>query len=390
MSSDGFSEARTRRSVETSAASPSSAKYSQCSGISTASAATSAFKREQTKRRRAVDEDRDRNRCGWVRARDAVAVRARAARPARSRRRSSCRPQESPESLSTAVGRMKSARTAGGGSTGQRVVNRPARLRAARADPTPLVRLPCGSRSTSEDALIGECQRRRQIDGRRGLSHAAFLVGDRDYPCDIFCNVLILPDFRRSERLFMVDVTKLIVVRHAGHDSRPLGSAYRQQRRRSIISRDGALSSACESRVTRGPSGAGSRRVARGSAVNVPRGTCDRCRIVPCETSACGLGSCSPPPQTNLPLYRMTAFTSPKRFGSTTSALRTAFEKQAAGDSGAGETSVWKRARALSCPVNQKIWPSGFRNAWRVSSVLGSTRTARIDSISNASWSSGS
>ena len=43
MSSAGLSDARTRRSVPTRSASPSSAKYSQCSGISTASAATSAF-----------------------------------------------------------------------------------------------------------------------------------------------------------------------------------------------------------------------------------------------------------------------------------------------------------------------------------------------------------
>ena len=43
MSSAGLSAARTRRIVPTRSARPSSAKYSQCSGISTASAATSAF-----------------------------------------------------------------------------------------------------------------------------------------------------------------------------------------------------------------------------------------------------------------------------------------------------------------------------------------------------------
>src|SRR5882672_8050663 len=43
MSSAGLSAARTRRIVPTRSARPSSAKYSQCSGINTASAATSAF-----------------------------------------------------------------------------------------------------------------------------------------------------------------------------------------------------------------------------------------------------------------------------------------------------------------------------------------------------------
>ena len=43
MSRDGLSVPRTRRSVATRSARPSSAKYSHVSGISTASAATSAF-----------------------------------------------------------------------------------------------------------------------------------------------------------------------------------------------------------------------------------------------------------------------------------------------------------------------------------------------------------
>ena len=53
----GLSAARTRSMVAMSSAIPSSAKYSPLSGISTESAATSAFKCQQPERRRRVDED---------------------------------------------------------------------------------------------------------------------------------------------------------------------------------------------------------------------------------------------------------------------------------------------------------------------------------------------
>ena len=57
IASSGFHAARTRSSVRISSLTPSRAKYSHWIGISTASAAASAFSGEDAERRRAVDQD---------------------------------------------------------------------------------------------------------------------------------------------------------------------------------------------------------------------------------------------------------------------------------------------------------------------------------------------
>ena len=46
--------------------------------------------------------------------------------------------------------------------------------------PTPLVRLPCGSTSTSRTRLLREGERCREVDGGGGFTDAALLIGDRE------------------------------------------------------------------------------------------------------------------------------------------------------------------------------------------------------------------
>ena len=54
-------------------------------------------------------------------------------------------------------------------------------LSARLSMPLPIVALPCGSRSTSSTRRLRRAQARGEIDAGRGLAHAAFLVGDREY-----------------------------------------------------------------------------------------------------------------------------------------------------------------------------------------------------------------
>ena len=177
MSSDGFNEARTRRSVDTSEARPSSAKYLAMQWNEDRIGGDERIQREKTKRRRAVDEDpieivadgidhatksplafgqRDQLDLGAGQ----VTVRRNGLEVVY------CRGQDE-------IGRGPR------GIAGQRVVNRPGRCVLA-TETNAARQIALRIEVDEEDALIGDRQRGRQIDRRRRFPDPAFLIGDCD------------------------------------------------------------------------------------------------------------------------------------------------------------------------------------------------------------------
>ena len=177
MSSDGFSAARTRRIVATRSASPSSAKYSQCSGISTASAATSALSVSRP-------SDGGQSMKMWSkRSRSGVEEAPQLRFAAGQRDHLDFGAGEiaiggQDEQIRNVVARMKSSGISGAAvGRRQRVIDGSAAARLSpQADAAGQVALGIDIDEQNLASVGGEG--RGKVDGGRGLADAALLVGD--------------------------------------------------------------------------------------------------------------------------------------------------------------------------------------------------------------------
>ena len=130
--------------------------------------------RQQAERRRAVDDDVRVLACGAARACPSAGSARRSPRPA-------CASSLASAMRDGAIERFGERRRQDDvrelhARVGDRVVH--AARRPARMSRNDMVLLACGSRSMSSVALAAQGERRGEVDGGRGLTHAAFLIGD--------------------------------------------------------------------------------------------------------------------------------------------------------------------------------------------------------------------
>jgi hypothetical protein len=178
MSSEGLNEPRTRRSVATRSARPSSAKYSQVSV-----GGDEGVEREQSERGRRVDEHGVVVVAEWF-EHGAQARFAGGEGDELDFRAGQVSIRRHEREVLDLGGHHARARV--GMIAGECRVDGDVRL-SLEADAAREVSL--GVEVDEEDALFGHGERGREVDGRRGFADAPFLVGDGDDPGWHRCSV---------------------------------------------------------------------------------------------------------------------------------------------------------------------------------------------------------